>query len=226
MRRVTWRARGLTLSLGVPLFLLLASANADAKVYKWVDEDGVERYTIEREENPPRARLRLRSDSARPVTPDDAVQTRYRSESQRAFGSEAPLEGESATEVEALPEAETTLEAETRGSAATGLAAVPPPSAPPPVPTPAPAGETSEQPEEQLEPDTPDDAYPELAQNTARIRELEEQIRNDREELKRLISEGKDQGLDIANDPRVREIAERLPRLEAELATLRRGDRE
>ncbi len=199
MRRVTWRARGLALSLGVLLFLLLAPANADAKVYKWVDDDGVERYTIEREETPPRARLRLRSDSARPVTLDDAGQTRYRGEPQRVFGSDAPLEGEGATEAEALPEAGTLPDA---------------------------AGETSEEPEAQLEPATPDDAYPELAQNTVRIRELEEQIRNDREELKRLISEGKDQGLDIANDPRVREIAERLPRLEAELATLRRGDRE
>ena len=54
------------------------------------------------------------------------------------------------------------------------------------------------------------------------ITELEVQIQRDRETLKDLISR---QGLDSAeftNDPRVREIAERLPRMQAELQALRR----
>ncbi len=64
-------------------------------------------------------------------------------------------------------------------------------------------------------PDPPPPSADEMA-------ELEEQILRDRETLKDLISR---QGLDSAEftaDPRVREIAQRLPRLQAELEALRR----
>jgi hypothetical protein len=53
------------------------------------------------------------------------------------------------------------------------------------------------------------------------MRELREQIREDREEIKRLISDG---GASvILPDPRLREVAERLARRQAELRALGRG---
>ena len=51
---------------------------------------------------------------------------------------------------------------------------------------------------------------------------LEAQIQRDRETLKDLISRRGLDGAEFTNDPRVREIAERLPRLQAELEALRR----
>jgi len=60
------------------------------------------------------------------------------------------------------------------------------------------------------------------ARSVDEIAELEEQIRRDRETLKDLISREGLKGSEFTNDPRVREIAERLPRLQAELDALRR----
>jgi hypothetical protein len=54
------------------------------------------------------------------------------------------------------------------------------------------------------------------------ISELEAQIRRDREALKDLVSRQGLASAEFTNDPRVREIAERLPRLQAELEALRR----
>jgi hypothetical protein len=59
----------------------------------------------------------------------------------------------------------------------------------------------------------------------AAIRELEIQIARDRETLKQMISETAPGGPNPAEDPRLREIAARLPRLQAELEALRRESR-
>jgi Spy/CpxP family protein refolding chaperone len=53
------------------------------------------------------------------------------------------------------------------------------------------------------------------------IAQLEGQIERDREALRQLISTPRWDSAEFASDPRVREIAERLPRLQAELAALR-----
>jgi len=53
------------------------------------------------------------------------------------------------------------------------------------------------------------------------IAELEGRIERDREELRKLISTQRWDSSELAKDPHVREIAERLPRLQAELAVLR-----
>ncbi len=53
------------------------------------------------------------------------------------------------------------------------------------------------------------------------MRELREQLRADREEIKRLISDGGARA--ILPDPRLREVAERLARRQAELQALGRG---
>ncbi len=60
------------------------------------------------------------------------------------------------------------------------------------------------------------------AEIAAEIRQLEQQIEKDHEELKRRISEGEGDGTDLSSDPELREIAERLPRLQAQLDELRR----
>lgn len=54
-----------------------------------------------------------------------------------------------------------------------------------------------------------------------RIRELEARIEADRESLKQLISRPSDTARDLSTDPRVLEIGQRLPRLQAELRELR-----
>lgn len=54
------------------------------------------------------------------------------------------------------------------------------------------------------------------------ILELEAQIRSDREMLKSVISAARGTGTEFISDPQLREIAERLPRRQAELEALRR----
>jgi septal ring factor EnvC (AmiA/AmiB activator) len=56
----------------------------------------------------------------------------------------------------------------------------------------------------------------------AQIAELERQIARDRTTLRELIGQRDKGRADIASDPRLREIAERLPRLQRELEALRR----
>ena len=53
------------------------------------------------------------------------------------------------------------------------------------------------------------------------IAQLEGQLERDREVLRQLISTRSWDSTELAADPRVREIAERMPRLQAELAALR-----
>ena len=53
------------------------------------------------------------------------------------------------------------------------------------------------------------------------IAQLEAAIERDREELRNMVSTPRWDASELASDPHVREIAERLPRLQAELAALR-----
>jgi len=53
------------------------------------------------------------------------------------------------------------------------------------------------------------------------VAQLESLIARDKETLKDLISLGRPTGEDLAANPRLREIAERLPRLQAQLRALR-----
>ena len=87
MRRVTWRAYGLTLSLCVPLLVVPAAAPIDARadVYKWVDENGVTYYTMERDEVRPELRRRLRSATAGPIERSPILPQR------EAFGPEGAI---------------------------------------------------------------------------------------------------------------------------------------
>ncbi len=137
------------LATGLVAGLLALPLTASAKVYKWVDENGVTHYTLERQDIPPQLRQRLR-----PIAPS----------------------------------------------------ALPPPGPPAPGAPVATVPSTTALPR-------PD--------HSQEILSLEEQIEADRETLKDLISRQRD-AIEFAEDPAVREIAERLPRLQAQLEQLRR----
>ena len=77
----------------------------------------------------------------------------------------------------------------------------------PPTPTPS--------------PEPPPVSTPEVSASPGGIAELEARIARDKESLKDILSQGRPSGQDLASNPRLREIAERLPRLQSELSELR-----
>ncbi|MBW2280387.1 MAG: DUF4124 domain-containing protein [Deltaproteobacteria bacterium] len=139
-------------SVALCVALLAAPVTALCGVYKWVDQNGVAHYTIDREAIPRHLRARL-----------------------------TPAEGRTA---------------------------VPPKAAPLPLP-------------EGIDPDVLEGVPP---QNVRAALDLEEKIERDREAIKDMISRQGQTGADLANDPKLREIAERLPRLQSESAELKTGD--
>ncbi|MGH7293109.1 MAG: hypothetical protein ACREJT_17945, partial [Myxococcota bacterium] len=110
---------------------------------------------------------------------------------------------------------------------------VPPLVVPPPQPTTA----TSPTPTTAVAP-TPESARPDSAPTVfpgppatgalppddpraAEVATLEAQIATDRESLRQIISTKRWDSAELASDPTIREIAERLPRLQAQLEALR-----
>jgi len=174
--RALWLTAGLCLALCTP-------PEATAKVYKWVDENGVVHYTMDRDEIPPQLRRRLR-----PALPADIAPPERSPELSEPLATPDEFRDEPAVEPALEPTLEATPELEPEGE-------------PPPV--------TAGLPAETLAP-------------TNEIAELEAQIKGYREELKTLISSSSATGTDFAEDPRVREIAQRLPRLQAQLQALQR----
>ncbi len=61
------------------------------------------------------------------------------------------------------------------------------------------------------------------AQRARAITDLETAIQQDREALKDFISQQSSDGTELATDPQLRELAERLAKLESDLAALRAG---
>ncbi len=178
MRSVTWRAHGLLLSLCVPLCLAAVPLDARAQVYKWVDESGETHYMIERRPDGAGLRRRLRETAADPIVEVETLR--------HDFGPEGPVREPDFTP---RPDLETPIPVEELAPtrAPTVLAReVPEPIEPldeePPRASPPEALTGSEPPA--------DDVYPQLAQNSERIAELETEIHRDRETLRRLISEG------------------------------------
>ncbi len=57
---------------------------------------------------------------------------------------------------------------------------------------------------------------------TPAILAIERQIEDARDELRKMIGERSRTGSELASDPRLRELAEHLPRLQAELRSLQR----
>lgn len=139
---------------------------------------------------------------------------------------------------EATPTESTPTESSVTEPAATPAVGAPAPSEPPPAveptttttttepPTatePAPSSEWTNVPSSApvfpgpsaTPPLSPDDP------RGAEVAELEAKIAADREQLRQMISTKRWDSAELASDPNIREIAERLPRLQAELAALR-----
>ncbi len=96
---------------------------------------------------------------------------------------------------------------------------LPPPRPPPQVKLGPPALQQPAVPKRTPFP-TPPSVAP-LEENADEISELEKLIARDKEVIKDLISHGRPSGEDLLADPQLREIAERLPRLQSELRALR-----
>jgi len=185
----------------VALRLLLAAALGAAPslvradTWRWVDEGGVTHYATDRSEIPSRYR-----DAAQVIqTPNRGISnpSGARPPEPPARPPEPkPAQAEPAAPVEAAPPAPESRPA-------------PPPESQSAAPPAQPASEV-----------TPA-ARPSDDPRADEIAQLEGQIERDREALRQLISTPRWDSAELASDPRVREIAERLPRLQAELAALR-----
>lgn len=190
--------------------LCAAPALARADVYRWVDDTGATHYATTRAEVP----------SA----------FREAAEAIKAAPSAVPNPSSARPPAPPRPPAPAAIEP-------------PPPAQPAPPPAPAPAlgpqssgptveaappaakPEAAPAPEAALAPAVapPAERAP-LADGDPRqqeIAQLEAAIERDREELRHLISTPRWDASELASDPHIREIAERLPRLQAELAALR-----
>ena len=144
-------ARRCAVAAALSAIALALPATALSGVYKWVDENGVAHYTVDREAIPIRLRARLHPTGGR-----TAVAPRP-----------APIE---------LPE----------GS----------------------------------DPEAFEGVAPQDLQTALK---LEEKIERDREAIKDLISLQGQTGTGLANDPKLREIADRLPKLQSESADLKKA---
>ncbi len=196
----------------------------EGEIYRWVDEQGTAHYTFDRNVVP--AALRGQLDAPRTLTAATRAKPSLAPPSTPA--PTAPVEP-SASQQGVLPS-----ETETSATAAVGAAAsIPPalPTDPPALPTTPPALPTT--PSSELDPDgdalrdrpgleiTASFETDDFSDDTPEMRQLRKQILEDREEIKRLISTGSPR--QILPDPRLREIAERLARRQAELQLLGRG---
>jgi hypothetical protein len=188
----------------VALRLLLAAALgavpllARADVYRWVDADGATHYATTR----------------------DAIPRQFRSSAEVIPQPHAVIANPSSAQPPSPP------------PTPPPPVEPPPPSASSPAPAPTP---TSEPTPEVVEPQSSAPIAPaatppvsEVAPSHSsvdprsdEIAQLEGQIERDREALRQLISTPRWDSEELASDPRVREISERLPRLQAELAALR-----
>ena len=173
-----------------------------ADVYRWVDELGVTHYTTDR----------------------DTVPRRFRGEAHAIEASPAPASAPRATRAPEATVPPTALATPTSPETTT-----PTPEPAEPAPT---ASAPSAPPEPEISQPAPSAApvFPgpptttTLAPNDPRaqeVAELEAQIATDRETLRQMISTKRWDSAELASDPAILEIAERLPRLQAQLEALR-----
>lgn len=194
--------------------LCAAPALARADVYRWVDEDGATHYATSRGEVPREFRDAAQvivpapvgvpnPSSARPPAPTPPLAPT--AVEPPAPAQPAPAQPEPAP----APARESALPTiETAPLASRSEVAPPAPDAPQ-VPSPDVAPPAVRSP---LAPGDP---------RQQEIAQLEAAIERDREELRNMVSTPRWDASELASDPHVREIAERLPRLQAELAALR-----
>ncbi len=164
----------------------VASSDAGAQVYRWIDEDGNTHYTVLQGE------LGKRGAPLKPAPLPQATDVA------------APLPP---PRPPPLPQATDVAEP------------LPPPAPPPQVKLGPPVLQQRAVPKRTPFP-TPASVTA-LEENADEISELEALIARDKEVIKDLISHGGPTGEDLLADPQLREIAERLPRLQSELSALR-----
>jgi hypothetical protein len=181
------------LRLLLALALCLAAQNSRADVYRWVDELGVTHYTTDPETIPRRHRDSAHAIVARPTRrPGPRISNAPSKAAAPLPSAPAPISPEPSSPEPTSPEP--------AAARATPPAPTGPPVFPGPPLTPA------------LAPGDP---------RGAELADLEARIATDRETLRQLISTKRWDSAELASDPGVREIAERLPRLQAELEALR-----
>ena len=187
----------------------MAAARGDAALYRWVNELGVTHYTTDLESIPSSARedaLEIvatpppeASTRALPVPPAAAVAPAPPSTPAPEVAPPSTPQPEAAPAPVPAPETPP-VEAGPRPQAAPSESNGTPPVFPgPPAAAEIPAGDP----------------------RAAEVAELEARIAADREQLRRMISTKRWDSAELASSPEIREIAERLPRLQAELAALR-----
>jgi hypothetical protein len=206
--------------------LLLAAAlgavplQARADVYRWVDDAGVTHFSTSKEAIP----SRYRSGS---IAIHEAPEGVTNPSSSHPPPRRAPLPQQPA-EAPALksPPAEPAPapapgpSAEPAPPPAEGARAPEAPAAAPPALPPAPIAPAPTPQSDAARPATREPGQHEDPRKDE-IADLEGQIERDRETLRQLISTPRWDSAALAADPRVREIAARLPRLQAELSALR-----
>lgn len=220
------------------LAALLASPIARAEsptIYKWVDENGVSHYTTDKGRIPSEVRTRVERATppvAAPPHPEDELRDAVRVKPKQPIAAPA---------AEPIPEPVTEQAAPAPSAAPTASPAPAPAPAPqvakPAAPTPPveaiapplagdPAGEAevdavSAPPPARVAPLAPKQNA-ELAKIDGQIQQLESEIAAREEKLAGLISSGDEQrSTPLVDDPAFREISQRLPKLQAELQTLR-----
>lgn len=212
---------------------------AEPTIYKWVDENGVAHYTTDRDRIPSAIRNRVeRAAPSRPAAsaphPEDLMRDAVKTKPPATVVAPAPAPAPAPVaaappvvqpgsavgvgEVEAVESTESVEEVEAVESVVERDDPAPPPlatdaepetdpvSAPPPAPVAA------------LEPKQ----AAELSKLDAQIDSVEQQIAQREEKLAALISSSEDQRTTaLVDDPAFREISQQLPKLQAELQTLR-----
>lgn len=217
------------------LVLALASwpVLSSAELYRWVDDLGVTHFTTDRDTIPRSHR-------------DEAVAIGELRSPSPATRAVAPPPEPGPTE-SAAPEL-VPVPAPDPAPAATPPLAMPAPVLSPapdsrPGPQPTPEPDTTPAPSAAAKPiaarvTAPPEAEPAISAPTvfpgpapepaiagddpraSEVAELEAQIASDREKLRQMISTKRWDSAELASDPEIREIAERLPRLQAQLAAL------
>lgn len=209
-------------------------AAAEPTIYKWVDENGVAHYTTDRDRIPSEIRTRVervapRQPAVAAPHPEDLMRDAVKTKPPATLvaspplapvaAAPPPLQPAAPTAVEEVVEVESTqpledveaVESVVEKDAPAPLATdaepeMDPVSAPPPAPVAA------------LEPKQ----AAEIAKLDEQIDSVESQIEQREEKLAALISSSEDQRTTaLVDDPSFREISQQLPKLQAELQTLR-----
>ncbi len=206
------------------LALGFAPALASGEVFRWVDELGVTHFTTDRDAIPSSYRDeaieigKLPSPAPRRAAPAPAPVPEASAPPESPPQARAPETSAPPTAEPAAAPVESAWPAPDIAPAPTAARATPPPPDAPATPeapaTPAlaaPPAFPGPPPRTALPPDDP---------RASEAAELEAQIASDREKLRQMISTKRWDSAELASDPEIREIAERLPRLQAQLAAL------